>query len=356
MSRLSSRYYNAGAASNRGPRAARRYCASLTDDTSRSDGSSVTDVHEWTRDECGSLGIAIAGPIEQIHLQPWSSVFRVPTTRDAVYVKCCGPTQAHEPRLTALLHREFPGLVTEVLALHPTRPWMLVAEGGKKIRDAYSGDEFLRTWREVLPRYAQMQAAATPHVREILGFGTPDHRATALLAGFADAVANEPALSVDRSDRITEDERRALVGLSPKLNDALGALAALGIEDTLQHDDLHHGNVLVRDGRAVVFDWGDACVSHPFLTLAVTLRFAASATRHAAEDAEIVALRDAYLEPWSDRASTRELREAAALGRRIGEVSRTLTFYAVARAYPGVIDTYPGGFAGSLRRVLAVFS
>jgi hypothetical protein len=320
------------------------------------DIASVTAAaNAWTRDTCRSLGITIAGPIEQIHLQPWSSVFRVPTTRDAVYVKCCGPTQAHEPRLTALLHREFPGLVTEVLALHPTQPWMLVAEGGMKIRDAYSGDEFLRAWREVLPRYAQMQRAATQHVGEILGFGTPDHRAMPLVAGFAEAVADEPALSADRSDRITEDERRALVELRPKLNDALGALAALGIEDTLQHDDLHHGNVLVHDGRAVVFDWGDACVSHPFLTLAVTLRFAAAATKYAPDEDPIVALRDAYLEPWSDRASTKELREAAELGRRIGEVSRTLTFYAVARAYPGVIDMYPGGFAGSLRRVIRQF-
>jgi hypothetical protein len=247
-------------------------------------------------------------------------------------------------------------MVTELLALHPMQPWMLVAEGGKKIRDAYSGDEFLRAWREVLPRYAQMQRAATPYVDEILGFGTPDHRATALVAGFAEAIANEPALSGDRSDRITEDERRALARLRPKLNDAVGALAALGTLDTLQHDDLHHGNVLVRDGRAVVFDWGDACVSHPFLTLAVTLRFAAAATKQAPDDAPIVALRDAYLEPWSDRASTQDLREAAELGRRIGEVSRTLTFYAVARAYPGVLDSYPGGFAGSLRRVLGEFS
>ena len=320
------------------------------------DASFITEAHAWTREACRSLGTVITGPIEQIHLQPWSSVFRVPTMRDAVYVKCCGPTQAHEPRLTALLHHEFPGLVPEVLALHPTLPWMLVAEGGKKIRDAYSGDEFLRAWREVLPRYAQMQRAATRHVGEILGFGTPDHRATPLVAAFADAVANEPLLSGARPDRITEDERRVLVGLGPKLNEALGALAALGIKDTLQHDDLHHGNVLIHGGRAVIFDWGDACVSHPFLTLAVTLRFAAAATKRAPEDAEIVALRDAYLEPWSDRASTRELQDAAELGRRIGEVSRTLSFYAVARAYPGVIDTYPGGFAGSLRRVLAEFS
>jgi hypothetical protein len=55
--------------------------------------------------------------IEQVHVRPWSTVFRLPTNNGAVYLKCCGPTQAHEPRLTALLHREFPRLVTEVLAL-----------------------------------------------------------------------------------------------------------------------------------------------------------------------------------------------------------------------------------------------
>ena len=30
----------------------------------------------------------------------------------------------------------------------------------------------------------------------------------------------------------------------------------------------------MRDGRFLFFDWGDACVSHPFHTLTVTLRAA----------------------------------------------------------------------------------
>lgn len=313
-------------------------------------------MHGWTRETCRSLGIAITGPIEPVHVRPWSTVLRVPIPGGAVYVKCCGPTQRHEPRLTALLHRVCPGLVTEVLALHPERPWMLVAEGGEKLGDLYSGAELLRAWREILPRCAQLQRDMAPRTEEILGFGTPDRRATPLLAGFDEVVANEPAVSEQRSDRLTDDERRALLASArPRIAEALRQLAALGIEDTLQHDDLHQHNVLVRDGRMVIFDWGDSCVSHPFLTLAVTLRFAAQKTGHSEDAPEIVTLRDAYLEPWSDRAPQRELRDAAELGRRIGEVSRTLSFNAVARAYPGVIDTYPGGLAGSLRRVLALF-
>lgn len=310
---------------------------------------------DWTRETCRSLDIAITGPIEPVHLRPWSTVLRAPTGRGAVYVKCCGPTQRHEPRLTALLHREFPGMVTEVLALHPDHPWMLVAEGGRRLGDVLSGEKLLRAWREILPRCAQLQRDITPHFAEILGFGTPDHRAAPLVALFEDVVAREPEVSGQRPDRLTAEERRALLALGSRLTEALRELAALGTPDTLQHDDLHQNNVLVRDGRMLIFDWGDACVSHPFLTLAVTLRFAADATARAHDDDEIVALRDAYLEPWSDRGSPRQLRDAAELGRRIGEVSRTLTFDAVARAYPGVIDSYPGGLAGSLRRVLAVF-
>jgi hypothetical protein len=315
----------------------------------------LAGARDWTREACRALGITIVAPIDEVHVRPWSTVFRVPTTNGSVYVKCCGPTQRHEPHLTALLHREFPGLVTEVLALHADRPWMLVAEGGVKLGEMYSGDELLRAWREVLPRCAQLQRDITPRTDEIIAFGTPDHRAARLLAGFDEVIANEPAVSRKRPDQLTTDERRALLSVRPRVADALRALAALGIDDTLQHDDLHHNNVLVRDGRMVIFDWGDACVSHPLLTLAVTLRFAAQKTGRPEDAPEILALRDAYLEPWSDRASPRELRDAAELGRRIGQVSRTLTFYAVARAYPGVIDTYPGGFAGSLRRVLALF-
>jgi len=320
-----------------------------------SDASFIAAAHDWMRRACRDANITITAPIEQVHVRPWSTVFRASTQGVAVYLKCCGPTQQHEPKLTALIDREFPGLVPELIALHPDQPWMLVVEGGTMLREALSGDELLRAWREILPRYARLQRAVTARTREILALGTPDRRAAPLLSGFADVVANEPVLSRGRADRLTGDELQALALLGPTLSERLRELDALGIGDTLQHDDLHDRNVLVRHGRTVIFDWGDACVSHPFLTLAVTLRFAAEHTGRAEDASEILALRDAYLEPWSDRSSPAELRDAADLARRIGQVSRAVTTCAIARAYPGVLDAYPGGLAGSLRRVLALF-
>ena len=58
----------------------------------------------------------------------------------------------------------------------------------------------------------------------------------------------------------------------PEYAERCELLAAFGIPETIQHDDLHDGNVFVRDGRNLFFDWGDSCVSHPFHTLVVTLR------------------------------------------------------------------------------------
>ncbi len=57
----------------------------------------------------------------------------------------------------------------------------------------------------------------------------------------------------------------------PRVGEMCDELAGYGLPETIQHDDFHDGQVFVRDGRYLLLDWGDACVSHPFFTLSVTL-------------------------------------------------------------------------------------
>ena len=78
---------------------------------------------------------------------------------------------------------------------------------------------------------------------------------------------------------------------------------------TLQHDDLHDANVFVGDGRHRFFDWGDAVVSHPFVSLLVALRVAQQAMAVPNGDAVLSRLRDAYLDVWRDHGSLPALRE-----------------------------------------------
>jgi hypothetical protein len=75
-------------------------------------------------------------------------------------------------------------------------------------------------------------------------------------------------------------------------------LRAFGIPETIQHDDLHDGQIFVKDGRYIVSDWGDSCVSHPFHTLTVTLRATAWKWKLEPGSEPLLRLRDAYLEPY----------------------------------------------------------
>jgi hypothetical protein len=83
----------------------------------------------------------------------------------------------------------------------------------------------------------------------------------------------------------------------------------------------------------VFFDWGDACVSHPFHTLVVTLRVIAYRLGLQAGADEIVRLRDAYLEPWTVMPRD-EVVAAAELARRTGTVQRALAWYLGSREMP----------------------
>jgi aminoglycoside phosphotransferase (APT) family kinase protein len=96
------------------------------------------------------------------------------------------------------------------------------------------------------------------------------------------------------------DELEQLAAFAPRLTELCDELAASGIPETVQHDDLHHANVFERDGQMRVLDWGDSVISHPFASLFVTFRFLEEITHLSPGDAWFPRLRDAYLEPWGE--------------------------------------------------------
>jgi hypothetical protein len=106
-----------------------------------------------------------------------------------------------------------------------------------------------------------------------------------------------------------------LLNALPAFTELCGRLTALGVPQTLQHDDINDGNVFLRDNRYVFFDWGEACVSHLFHTLVVTLRILAYTYKLQPGGAEIARLRCADLEPWTQLTSRSAFVVAADLAR-----------------------------------------
>ena len=102
-------------------------------------------------------------------------------------------------------------------------------------------------------------------------------------------------------------------------------LAASGLPETIQHDDFHDGQVFVSDGRYLLLDWGDACVSHPFFTMAVTLD---GVIAWGVDDVEgSTETRRSATPTWSRSpavAADADLVSACAIARRLGWVCRAV--------------------------------
>jgi hypothetical protein len=292
------------------------------------------EVRAWLVGRLGTLGVEETGPVEQPHAPWWSTVLRVPTTAGTLWFKAARDGGV-EARLTALLNEVEPECTVELLATEPDRGWMLTRDAGERLREHATGTDQLRCWEELLPRYAALQVRLTGRVDEVLALGVPDLRPAVLSRGARVLAEDDEMLRTAPEDALTEAELSELRehGL-PELDRLCAELAARGIPDTLQHDDLHDGNTFVRDRAYVFFDWGDACVSHPFHTLVVTLRALAYRLGLEPGSPQLIRLRDAYLEPW-DRFGTRaELVETAELARRTGTVQRALAWYATVLAMP----------------------
>jgi len=311
------------------------------------DPATIADAHAWLREAAGNAGRRVTGPIEQPHVRPWSTVFRAPTDHGGVYLKLCGPSQAFEPALTALLARTAPDVVPVVLAVHTTEPWMLLADGGAKLRDALSGRTLLEAWAEVLPRYADLQRRLLGRDDEILACGIPDRRLDHLAADLGRILDDDRIVSRAAAERLRE--------LRPAMDTAARALASSGIGATAQHDDLHDANVLRLGRRTVVFDWGDASLTHPFLSLGVLLRASAHRAGVAADDPAIIRLRSAYLEPWTALLPRPAVEEAADLGQRLATLTRALTWYRVVTLDEGALEGEPRVMGEYLDLVISAF-
>lgn len=200
-------------------------------------------------------------PLQHVRQWPLSAVLR----SGDVWFKAVFPLFHHEPAVTQALASTHPGAVPEVLRIEPERGWMLM-------RELRGGDPTDLT--APLRVLGEIQRAWCDRTGELLALGAPDRRLTVLEAQVAELVEDA-----------TPDLAHAVPALEAACRDAAGLPA------TLVHGDFHSGNAVVDDdGRAVLFDWSDACVSHPLFDLHL----------YVFGDDDDSALVDAYSAGWGE--------------------------------------------------------
>jgi hypothetical protein len=284
-----------------------------------------------------------------VRLRPWSVLLRVPTDDGShVWFKANPPAGLFEAGLGETLGRLVPDHVLRPLAVDARRGWALLQDGGPVLREVLAGagpEEAARTWTELLPRYAQVQQALAGHTAELTAVGVPAAR-TGELPELFERLLDENAAHLAPADLARLEAARPLVA------EASAELAALGIGDSLDHSDLHGGQILrPESGRYTFFDWGDSSVTHPFCSLLVTTRV--FGREHG--DEAVPRLRDAYLEAWTGPGRTaRDLRRGLGPAMRLAALTRAAAWGRIFPGNPGLgfADGEPPATAQWLLRVL----
>ena len=177
----------------------------------------------------------------------------------------------------------------------------------------------------------------------MLGAGTPDGRPAALPGELARLVDDDSWW-----ERLPDEERaegavarRTVRDQLPVVAARADELAAFGIAASVQHDDLHGGNVLVGPDGDRFFDWGDAVVAHPFGTLTVTFNSIAHKLELPPNDPAFARLEAAYIAAWDGVARRADLQRAATIARVLGCIGRALAWE---RSLSGLADDEMDGF------------
>jgi hypothetical protein len=259
------------------------------------------------------------GAIESVHERPWGTVQRVPIAEGVAWFKACSPAQAFEPRLTAALAGRWADRLPDVLAHDEKRAWLLLGHAGEPV----GFDAGPEPWLSVLPRYAELQRGEAPHAAQHLDGGVPDRRLATFPVLYETMLARELPLSSGDMARLRRFEQR--------FAELCAELMAQGVPETIQHDDLHGANVYLHDGTPRILDWGDSCVSHPFLTLFVAFLHLDERGTTQTGDAWFRRLRDVYLEPWG---LPTELGETFELAYRLGPFAHLFKELRVLDAIP----------------------
>lgn len=284
----------------------------------------------WAGDRLAEHGRVPAGPPEQVHVRAWSTAIRIPTDGGPVWLKSVGAGSAQEPVLAEALGEWVPDRVLVPLAVHPRRRLLLLPDGGPTLR-ALGGSRSPEAWEALLANYARLQIACATHTGEMLARGVPDHRPERLPALVAGLLDDDDALLAGRPGGLDPAARERLLGALGDYAASCDVLTRGPVPETLQHDDLHDANVFVVGNGHRFFDWGDASVSHPFLSLLVALRMATSAMDLPRGHPVLLRLRDAYLHPWRHHAEPRVLRELCDVALQVAPLQRALTWHRILR-------------------------
>ncbi|MFF0265151.1 phosphotransferase [Kribbella sp. NPDC004536] len=282
------------------------------------------------------MDLAVSGRIEILGVGPWSTVLRIETDKQPVFFKATG---VREVVGTLALGRRLPQNMPELIGADVERGWLLMVDAGERLRERIRPTKDATLWSGIMSHYSRIQRDVADHVGALLEMGVPDRRLARLPALLTELMDDAAFWRCGESRRLTPDDRGHIEAALVTLSRTCDELAAIGIPESIDHGDLHDGNVLLGAGQVKFIDWGDIAVTHPFVslrTLFVSIEISLGLPEYSFSPA-MMALLQEYLGSWAEVASPRALERAFELAQCVAPVVRALSWHEAACALEGAV-------------------
>ena len=307
---------------------------------------------EWLESVLMNNNLAKTGEPRIVRLRPWSEVTEIPTSQGNLYFKRQTSQLANEAKLLPFIASRFPESLPEIIASDSELGLTLLRDAGVSLRSVLQTAPDIAHWQRLIRLHSQIQREFVSRTDELIRHGALDRRLSVLPTLYESLLPFAETLRPQDCEALSADENRKLHEMSAPFQEMCEALLKTGLPETVNHDDLHDGNVFVRDGVYRIIDWGDCSAAFVFFTLPVTLGSVADSMSLADDSPEILSLRETALSYWEDFAPMPDLQAAYELAAKANCINRALTWR---QAIANVPDSYCNEHTESLLHWLRKF-
>lgn len=262
----------------------------------KKDGLTLHDeIITWANE---SLNVDTFGS-EVIVETPWSSVIKINTGAEPIYLKQTPRDLFLEAKITRLL-RDKCGLtaIPEVIATNPDYHCFIMNKcGDLTLRDYFSGNLNLDILIQGINVYKTLQKATNNAVNYLIALGVPDWRLDKFPTLYNDLISDGKFLA---ENGLGLKQQEKLHCFSPQVKELCDRLAGFRIPECLNHSDFHDNNILY-DKTAkttAIIDLGETAINHPFFSMAALINDAKGRYKMTPDSSNFLELKQACYSGW----------------------------------------------------------
>lgn len=280
------------------------------------------DVDEWIDATIEEFEVSRTEPTQWGRTRLWSTQATIPTDAGQLWFKAPCPGLSAEGNITGFFNSIDEQRFAFPLNVNMETGWFLLPDYGDNLKTLPS--PFPDLWALMLQDFGRAQVELVGRDDEVFDHGMPILDPAWIMTHLEQQLILHAALPADHPLHIPAETAEQLDQSFQPLHQDAALLHSAGIPLSLDHNDLHRGNVMLplEEGDPLRFmDLADSYWAHPFGTLSVPVRWMCDEFSCEPDDERITKVIHTYLEQWSDYGTVDELSELVAPAIRLSGIA-----------------------------------